>query len=98
MGQNSMFLTFHTICNLRGGLGLWVGWEEGEEESQGSIPACLFRGVIPGGAGGLWPSNFWPTTLFSGFPHTTDRKVPSEVVLMGSFSTELVRSYVSHIW
>ena len=38
-----------------------------------------------GGAGGLWPPNFWPTTLFSGFSHTTDRKVPSEVVLMGSF-------------
>ena len=34
-----MFLTFRTICNLGGGLGLWVGWEEGEEESQGSIPA-----------------------------------------------------------
>ena len=31
------------------------------------------------------PPNFWPTTLFSGFSHTTDRKVPSEVVLMGSF-------------
>ena len=27
--------------------------------------------------------NFWPTTLFSGFSHITDRKVPSEVVLMG---------------
>ena len=37
------------------------------------------------GGGGLWPPNFWPTTLFSGFSHTTDRKVPSEVVLMGSF-------------
>ena len=38
------------------------------------------------GAGG-WhsPPNLWPTTLFSGFSHTTDRKVPSEVVLMGSF-------------
>ena len=45
------------------------------------------RGVIPGGAGGggLWPPNFWLTILFSGFSHTTDRKVPSEVVLMGSF-------------
>ena len=46
MGQKSMFLTFRTICNLGGGLGLWVGWEEGEEESQGgSMPvyyeACL---------------------------------------------------------
>ena len=38
-----------------------------------------------GGGGGLWPPNFWPTTLFGGFSHTTDRKVPSEVVLMGSF-------------
>ena len=38
-----------------------------------------------GGGGGLCPPNFWPTTLFSGFSHTTDRKVPSEVVLMGSF-------------
>ena len=32
----------------------------------------LIQGVISGGA-------------FSGFSHTTDRKVPSEVVLMGSF-------------
>ena len=37
-----------------------------------------------GGAGGLWPPNFWPTTIFPGFSHATDRKVPSEVVLMGS--------------
>ena len=35
--------------------------------------------------GGLWPPNFWPTTLYTGFTHTTDRKIPSEVVLMGSF-------------
>ena len=46
-GSKFMFLTFHTICNLGGGLGLWVGWEEGKEESQGSIPAyyetCLKR-------------------------------------------------------
>ena len=44
---------------------------------------------IPGGnSWGGWgatPPNFWPTTLFSGFSHITDRKVPSEVVLMGSF-------------
>ena len=44
-GQSSMFLTFRTICNFGGGLGLWVRWEEGEEESQGSMPdyyeACL---------------------------------------------------------
>ena len=56
--------------------------------------------VIPGGAGGggggggggaLWPPNFWPTTLFGVFSHTTDRKVPSEVVLMGVF---LCQSYM----
>ena len=35
--------------------------------------------------GGCGPPNFWPTTFFSGFSHTTDRKVPSEVVLKGSF-------------
>ena len=29
----------------------------------------------------MWPPNFWTTTLFSGFSHNTDRKVPSEVVL-----------------
>ena len=34
MGQSSMFLTFRTICNFIGRL--WVGWGEGEEESQGS--------------------------------------------------------------
>ena len=46
------------------------------------------QGVILGGAGGaVAPPNFWPSTLFSGLSHTTDRKVPSEVVLMGSFST-----------
>ena len=45
---------------------------------------ALYRGVIPGG-GGAQPPNFWPTTLFFGFSHTTDRKVPSEVVLMGCF-------------
>ena len=39
MGQSSMFLIFHTICNLRGGLELWVGREEGKEESHGCIPA-----------------------------------------------------------
>ena len=61
-------------------------------------PIDTSRGVIPEGARGVGqPPNFWPTTLFSGFSHTTDRKVPSEVVLLGSFSTELVRSYVSHM-
>ena len=38
-----------------------------------------------GGGGGAVAPNFWPTPLFSGFSHTNDRKVPSEVVLMGSF-------------
>ena len=37
-------------------------------------------GLFLGGLGGLWPPNFWPATLFSGFSHTTDRNVPSEVV------------------
>ena len=62
------------------------------------IPSCcsmnihknktFLQGVIPGGGAGGGPTappNFWPKTLFSGFSHTTDRKVPSEVVLMGSF-------------
>ena len=44
------------------------------------------RGVIPGGAGGATaPPTFGNNTFFPGFSHTTDRKVPSEVVLMGSF-------------
>ena len=52
----------------------------------------ITQGVIPGGlGGGGWgegcdPPNFWPTTLFSGFSHTTDRKVPSEVVLTRNIS------------
>ena len=55
----------------------------------GSI-CCTYdtRGVIPGGGlGGPQPPNFWPTTLYylGGFSHTTDRKVPSEVVSMGCF-------------
>ena len=37
------------------------------------------------GGGGAVAPNFWPTTLFGVFSHTTDRKVPSEVVLIGSF-------------
>ena len=61
-----------------------------DQEHLGIMKGNCNNGVIPGGgAGGLWPPNFWPTTLFSGFSHTTARKVPSEVVLMGS--------YVSHI-
>ena len=53
--------------------------------------ACCINFSLQGGnswgsgGGGLWPPKFWPATLFSGFSHTTDRKVPSEVVLMGSF-------------
>ena len=31
--DGSMFLTFTLYVILGGGLGLWVGWEEGEEES-----------------------------------------------------------------
>ena len=34
--------------------------------------------------------NFLPTTLFSGFSHTTDRKLPSEVVLMDSFMSVII--------
>ena len=37
--EGSEFYVFRTICNLGRGLGLWVGWEEGVEESQGSMPA-----------------------------------------------------------
>ena len=63
----------------QGPVGHWVWMDNGI--------TCIhsIRGVILGGlgGGGLWPPNFWPTTLFSGFSHTTDRKVPSEVVLMG---------------
>ena len=41
-----------------------------------------------GGVGGATaPPTFGHPHFFSGFSHTTDRKVPSEVVLMGSFST-----------
>ena len=37
------------------------------------------------GLGGPQPPQCLAKSLFSGFSHTTDRKVPSEVVLMGSF-------------
>ena len=44
------------------------------------------QGVIPGGAGGgAVAPQLLANNTFSGFSHTTDRKVPSEVVLMGSF-------------
>ena len=45
-----------------------------------------YRGVIPGGgggAGGPQPPQLLANNTF--FVHTTDRKVPSEVVLMGYF-------------
>ena len=43
------------------------------------------QGVIPGGAGGAVAPQPLANSTFWGFSHTTDRKVPSEVVLMGSF-------------
>ena len=42
-----------------------------------------YRGVIAGG-GAISPQLLANNTFF-GFSHTTNRKVPSEVVLMGSF-------------
>ena len=51
-----------------------------------SMTPC--RGVIPGGAGGGGhspPPTFGQQHFLGGFSHTTDRKVPSEVVLMGCF-------------
>ena len=45
----------------------------------------VFRGVIPGGAGGAVARQLLANNTFFGVSHTTDRKVPSEVVLMGSF-------------
>ena len=46
----------------------------------------VYRGVIPGGAGeAVAPPTFLANNTFFGVSHTTDRKVPSEVVLMGSF-------------
>ena len=38
-----------------------------------------------GGWGGHSPPTFGQQHFFFEFSHTTDRKVPSEVVLMGSF-------------
>ena len=59
-----------------------------------SLSNC--RGVIPGGAGGATaPQLLANNTFFCVFSHTTDRKVPSEVVLMGSFMS--VVSHISHI-
>ena len=48
----------------------------------------LTRGVIPGGGGGgggAQPLQLLANNTFFGVFTTTDRKVPSEVVLMGSF-------------
>ena len=47
--------------------------------------------IIPGGAGGgggggaIAPPQLLANNTFFVFSHTMDRKVPSEVVLMGSF-------------
>ena len=38
------------------------------------------------------PPTFGQQHFFFGFSHTTDRKVPSEVVLMGSFMSVMVMS------
>ena len=43
----------------------------------------IYRGVIPGGLGGPQPPQLLANNTFFCFSHTTDRKVPSEVVLMG---------------
>ena len=44
------------------------------------------RGVFPGGLGGATaPPTFGQQHFMEGFSHSTDRKVPSEVVLMGCF-------------
>ena len=47
---------------------------------------CTYRGVIPGGAGGggAQPPQLLANNIFFVLSHTTDRKVPSEVVLMSS--------------
>ena len=47
----------------------------------------IIQGVIPGGAGA--PQLLANHTFF-GVSHTTDRKVPSEVVLMGSFMSVII--------
>ena len=52
------------------------------------LPSCsavllLLPYDIPGGA--VAPPQPLANNTFWGFSHTTDRKVPSEVVLMGSF-------------
>ena len=52
------------------------------------ISMCHLGGNSWGGGGGGGagaPPTFGQQHFFSGFSHTTDRKVPSEVVLIGSF-------------
>ena len=56
---------------------------------QGRSP-FIYRGVIPGGLGGPQPPQLLAKNTFFGFSHTTDRKVPSEVVLMGSFMSSVI--------
>ena len=48
MGQSSMFLPFTLYVILGGGLWLWVGWEEGKEESQGGSIA-VYKGAVAHG-------------------------------------------------
>ena len=43
-----------------------------------------------GGGGGHSPPTFGQQHFFFGFSHTTDRNVPSEVVLMGSFMSVIM--------
>ena len=57
------------------------------------LAASTGGGVIPGGAGGaVAPPSFGQQHFFSvfGFSHNTDRKVLSEVVLMGSFMSVIL--------
>ena len=47
--------------------------------------AHVCRGVISGGGWGGHSPQLLANKTFFGFSHTTDRKAPSEAVLMGSF-------------
>ena len=49
------------------------------------FPFSSIRGVISGGAGGATAPPTFGQQRFLVFSHTTDRKLPSEVVLIGSF-------------
>ena len=44
-GSELCSLLFALYVILGGGLGLWVGWGEGEEESQGSTPVYYEAGL-----------------------------------------------------